>query len=515
MSRTTHPATRAALATALVAAALSLPLAAAPAPAAAAPAGGPPPVLLPVPADPTVSLTMWFAVGSQDDPPGREGLAYVTGRLLAEGATREHRYDEILELLYPMAAGYGVRVDREMTTFTGRTHRDTLDAYVTLYTQAWREPAFRAEDFERVRGDALNALEKTLRFASEEELAKATLADAVWAGTPYAHPSLGTVAGLKAITLDDVKKFYARHYTRERAVVALGGSYPPGLVERLTASRDTLPAGAPAPVAIAVPKLAGRHLRLVSKPGADASISFGFPLDVARGDRDFYALWLANSWLGEHRSTSSHLFQVIRGVRGLNYGDYSYIEAYPEGGLRFIPPTNVARHHQMFEVWVRTLPNAQALFALRAALREVETLVRDGLTQEQFELTRDFLQKYALHFAETTSARLGYAVDDRFYGIDAPGHLARFRAAMASLTRDEVNAALRRHLDPANLQIAIVTGDAEEMAKAIAADAPSPITYPAEKPPEVLAEDKIIAAWPLRVPAANVTIVPVEEIFAK
>ena len=47
----------------------------------------------------------------------------------------------------------------------------------------------------------------------------------------------------------------------------------------------------------------GARVRLRRQAGADASISFGFPIDVRRGERDFYALWIANSWLGEHRNS--------------------------------------------------------------------------------------------------------------------------------------------------------------------------------------------------------------------
>ncbi len=63
------------------------------------------PVLLPVPADPTISLRIAFTAGAQDDPAGKEGLAYLTATMMSEGATRTHTYPEILRLLYPMAAG--------------------------------------------------------------------------------------------------------------------------------------------------------------------------------------------------------------------------------------------------------------------------------------------------------------------------------------------------------------------------------------------------------------------------
>jgi len=500
---------------AVVPAALVLLMTAAALPGAAQPpatASGKAPVLLPIAADPTVSFKVWFKVGSQNDPPGKEGLAFLTGQLIAEGSTAANSYEVILKKLYPLASGYGVRVDREMTTLSGRTHRDNLEPYLALFTDAYLKPAFKQEDFDRVKSSTLNFLEKTLRYAQDEELGKAAFYAAVFEGTRYAHPQQGTVAGVKAITLDDVKGFYAKHSTRDNTVVALGGGFPQELVGRFQATVAKLPAGSPAAAPPPQPKpIEGRRVLLVGKPGADSSISFGFPIDVQRGEPDFYALWLANSWLGEHRSDSSHLYHVIRETRGLNYGDYSYIEAYPEGGQRNSPPQNVGRRAQLFEVWIRTLPNAQAPFALRAALREAQRLIEHGLTQEEFDLTRDFLSKYSLHFAETTQERLGYAVDDRYFGVASPGHLARFREAMGKLTREEVNAAVKQHLKLDDLQIAIVTGDPEGLTRALTSSEPTPITYPSEKPQEVLEEDKVIAAYPLGLKAADVRVIPVEQ----
>ncbi|MEM9555857.1 MAG: pitrilysin family protein [Acidobacteriota bacterium] len=473
-------------------------------------------VLLPVELDPTISFAIWFDVGSQNDPAGKEGLAALTGQMLSDGATETHSVDQILEKLYPLAASYQVRVDKEMTVLTGRAHRDTLDDFFSLFTDAYLRPAFRAEDFERLRSNQLSYLEKSLRYASDEEFGKAALELASFAGTAYAHPIEGTVAGIESLTVDDVKAFYQRWYTSDNATVALGGGYPKELVARFAATLDQLPpGGAPSDPTILPPALDGRQVVLVDKPGPNTSISFGFPLDVQRGTKDFYALWLANSWLGEHRNSSSHLFKVIREVRGLNYGDYSYIEAFPEGGMRQMPPANVARQNQLFSVWIRTLPNEQALFATRAALREIDALIADGMSEEEFELTRSFLSKYVKHFAPTTQMQLGYRIDDVFYGIDGDGHLQRFSAMMASLTRDEVNDAIRRHLQTENLVFALVTGDAEGLRQAMIDDAPSPIEYPTPKSDEVLAEDEEIASYPLNLAADGVTILPVGEIFAQ
>jgi zinc protease len=472
------------------------------------------PVLLPVPSDPTVTYGVWFQVGSQNDPPGKEGLAWLTGRLLAEGSTTKHPYTEIVKLLFPMAASYDVRVDREMTTLVGRVHKDHAAAFQELLSDAYLRPAFAAEDIERLRTEGLNYLQKFLRYASDEELAKAALTWAVFEDTRYAHPVIGTVEGLKAITAEDIRSFYQAHYAS--AVFALGGGYDQGTVDWFTGTRKELPAGGnnPALAAIEPPAFEGRHVLLVEKPGADASISIGFPIDVKRGEDDFYALWLATSWLGEHRNSSSHLYKVIREVRGLNYGNYAYVEAFPEGGMRQMPPTNVARKRQMFEVWIRTLPNDKAIFALRAALREVRMLVDEGMTQEEFELTRAFLRKYIRHFAPTTQDQLGYAVDDRFYGLDK-AHLEEFVRRMDTLTLEQVNAAIKKHLQYKNLKIAIVTGEAAKLSEALTSNAPSPITYPTEKPKAVLDEDKEIIVEALDVPAGNIRVVPVDQVFEK
>lgn len=475
------------------------------------------PILLPVASDPTVSLTIWFQTGSQNDPPGKEGLTQLTASLLAEGAAGERSYEQILAALYPLAASYGARVDKEMTTFSGRVHRDHLGTFLDLFTAAIARPAFTRADFERLKSRQTNTLARSLRFSSDEELGKAALQALAFAGSRYAHPPLGTVQGLAAITLEDVRQFHRQRFNAAHAVIAVGGCCTgTETTARLAAALESLGcAASPAAPPARPASTEGRRLLLVSKPGADASISFGVPLSVKRGDPDFPALWLAASWLGEHRNPVSHLYQVIRETRGLNYGDYAYVEWFPQGGGRQFPAGNAARGAQLFEVWIRTLPNGNAHFALRAAVRELEKLVNEGMSEADFRAQQAFLSKYSLHYAESVSARLAYRIDDAFYGIGGDGHLAGFRRAIGALTRDQVNAALKRHVRLDHLRFAIVTGDADGLKQALTTDAPSPITYESPKPQALLDEDKLIAIHPLHLPAANVEVVKVEEIFER
>jgi len=426
--------------------------------------------------------------------------------MLTDAGSASRTYDEILSDLFPMATSVGSSVDKEMTVIGGSVYRDLADRYVPLLTEPILAPGFRQADFARIKQRTLTLLEKQLRYSSDEELGKAVLANTIYQGTPYAHFVAGTVDAVRGITIDDVKEFYRTYFTRDNLVIGLGGAFAKNLETRLIADLNRLPAGRPKPVPAPVAKpIVGRRVVLVEKLGNATAISFGCPVGVHRGSRDFYALWIASSWLGEHRNSVSHLYQVIRETRGMNYGDYSYIEAFPNGGARTMPPTSVGRRQQLFEVWIRPVPHDHAIFALRAAIREVDHLIQNGLTAKQFEAQREFLKKYALQFATTTAARLGYAIDDRFYGIDGGGHLARFREMMGKLTREDVNRAIRKYLQTDNLVIVMVTADAKAMQQALVSGRPSPIDYQGiKKPAEVLAEDRQIERYRLDIKPGNV-----------
>ncbi len=472
-------------------------------------------VLLPVASDPTISFRIWFKVGAQDDPAGKEGLAALTASMMTSGATTTNSYEQILDKLFPLAASYNSSTSVEMTVMYGRVHKDNLADFYPLFLDAMLRPAFREEDLERLKSEALNYLENTLRYANDEELGKAVLYNTIFAGTGYGHITPGLVESVKSITVDDVKSFHARYFTRDRVVIGVGGGYTDEIVERLRHDLASLPAGT-APIAPKpqLEQLSGMQVTIVEKDAASTAMSMGFPIDILRGPREWYALAIANSWLGEHRNQSSHLYNVIREKRGLNYGDYSYIEHFPNGGRLQMPPQNASRRQQIFEIWIRPVPNDTRHFTLRAALREFKKLVDNGLTPEEFELTRNFLRKYVLHYAPTTMERLGYALDDVFYGIDG-SHLERFRALMSEITLEEVNAAIRKHLQYGRMQIVMVTKDAAALKTALEDDSPSPITYATPKPQEVLEEDAKISVFPLKIPAEKITVVPVAELFVR
>ena len=208
---------------------------------------------------------------------------------------------------------------------------------------------------------------------------------------------------------------------------------------------------------------------------------------------------------------NSYLYQRLREARGLNYGDYAYIEYFPRGMFLMTPEPDFARQQQIFQIWIRPVEQENGVFALRAALYEYDKLVRDGLSRQVFDTTREFLTKYSNVLTQTQSARLGYALDSRYYGI--PDFNNYLRAQLARLTLADVNAAIRRHLKTDSMRIVVVTKNGDAFREAILKNTPSPITYNSPKPKEITDEDKVIQAYKIDVRPEDARVVPVTQIF--
>jgi zinc protease len=493
--------------------------------------------LLPSRNSPLVTLRIQLAAGSIDDPPGKEGLSALTALTIGQGGTAGLTYRQVTEALFPMAASIAPQPDREVTTFVGEVHRDHLQAFYALLRDLILKPRFDQADFARNRDLLLSSIETTLRGSDDENLGKAGLEWLMYRGHPYGRQcESGTVEGLRAITLEDVKRFHAAHYTRDGLLIGLAGGYPASFADTVRKDFAVLPEGAakpsgaaktgpagggggPAPSGGRAPLPAPRPLEatdilIIEKPALATAISIGYPIDVTRADPDFYALMVARSYLGEHRTFTGRLMNVMRELRGLNYGDYAYIENFvQDGGSTYALP-NIPRRQQHFEIWIRPVRPENAPFALRQAVRELDRLVRTGLTPQEFENTRNYVLNYSRLWAQSQSRRLGTLMDARFYGFD--DYLERVQKELKRLTVERVNAAVRAHLRSDRLAVAMVTGKADALKEALLSGRPTPIVYQTPTTDEtLLREDEAIASFPLRIDPARVRIVPARDMFER
>lgn len=466
--------------------------------------------------DPLVNVRILFEAGSRDDPPGKEGLTALTAALMAE-ATQDLSASALRDVLYPMAAETGVSVDKDVTVFVGRVHADHAPKFFGVFRDLVVRPRLDPADFERLRAEHVSWIETTLRTGDDEKLQREALDAAIHdaPGHPYRFTPTGTVAGLKAITLDDVKAQVRAVFARDRAILGVSGGASQALVDELRAAIDALPdAARPRPALPPQVDPPATTVRIIDKPSAGTAISIGFGLALDRNHPDYAAMKLAETWFGEHRNMVGWLFNAMREKRGLNYGDYAYVEHFVQEGWSTYEKTNTGRPQQYFSIWIRPVEHQNRHFALRQAVYELRRFVERGIPDdESFRRVQSFVQGYWRAKEQHPMRRLGYAMDAVYYGTDMDRDALRAKAA--TLTREQVNAAIRRHLRGDRLHVVVVTQDGEAFRRALLENAPSPIAYAGAVSEDVLREDAEIVRVDLGLDPARVQVVKPDALFAK
>ena len=488
---------------------------------------------LPLPKSDKIVVKLMFRNGSISDPQGMDGMTELTSSLLLDGGTKTLSSGQVKEMMYPWAARLYSSTDKEVSIFTFEFHKDHEAFMVPLLIDFFMQPGFHEEDFLRLKSNQANYVNEIIRASSDEDYSKMGLEDLLFRGTNYQHMVSGTTSGIEKITLEALRNHYKSNFTKTDLLVGIAGSYSEGLKKKLEDAFKKLPDAPNVKPGVGKGnKPNGIEVEIISKSNALGSAIFaGFPLEITRKDDDFAALMVANSWLGEHRKSYSRLYQKIREQRSMNYGDYTYIEWYGNGGSNMLPQPGFPRSSNYFSIWLRPVQTAEGLkkqypelasipvghahFALRMAMREMKSMIENGMTEEDFELTRDFLRSYIKLYVQTPSKQLGFLMDSRFY--NRTDYILELDALLEKLTLADVNGALRDYWQTENMFITIVTDDseAEPLKKSLMNNDVSPMSYSntlkATLPAELLKEDDEVASFRLNV--KKVTIVDSDKTF--
>jgi zinc protease len=480
-----------------------------------------------------IIVKLQFRNGSVTDPIGKEGLTALTASVVNDGGTATMTKSEIDEFIYPMAASYGVSVDKELTVFTFQFPSDFEAEFYPIIKELMLSPAFSESDFNRVKSRQLNYVTRSIKFSNDEDYAKVVLEQYLYEGTRYAHLIQGNKGSLDSITLENVQDHWADWFTRSNLTIGIAGRYTDGFRDKLVADMKALPELKLDLPEVPQPRMPeGIEVKIISKPGAFGSaISMGFPLEVTRANDDFVALMVPNSWLGEHRKSYGVLYNKIRETRSMNYGDYSYLEWYPMGSSFQLPISGYVRTTNYFSIWIRPVQLGSGLreqyeeladtdvghapFAIRMALRELHNLIENGLSNEDFERTRTFLRSYMKLYIKSPNQRLGYLLDSRIHNrLD---WIAEADRLLEQMSRERSNKALQQYLQSQNILIAIITSpdEAAALTRYFTEDLPSPMTYSnlvkEGLPIEVLEEDEKVSVWPIK--ATSVEVIPNDQMF--
>ena len=383
-----------------------------------------------------LDIVLSINAGSSRDS-NQPGLATLTASLLDNGSTRKTA-DELARSLEQLGSQYYSFADRDRTIVYLRTlaNKEHLSPSINLLTEIISQPAFRKDDFNRLKNKQLQtitSLDKDPEYQSWLYLTKS-----LYPNHPYATPDLGTEQTLGSISEKDVHDFHRTYYVTHNLSIVMTGNITREQAEQISEQISlSLPVGAPAPPMLSPDNrqsTASRHIPLETE---QVHISLGFQ-GINRASPDYSALYVANHIFGGSGLTSI-LMEQLREQQGLVYGAYSMLRAEHYGGS-FIISTETRVE--------------EASHTVNEIKRLLNDFVARGPTEQQLHDAKKMING-SFPLSTASNAALAHQFGEiAFYNLpkDEPD---RFLAAINQLTCEDIKKALVKVILPE--QMVLVT----------------------------------------------------------
>ena len=332
----------------------------------------------------SAALGIWIGGGSREETAAESGAAHFIEHMLFKGTATRSAQD-IARETDAIGGQMNAFTTKECTCFYARVLDEHLAQATDILCDMVYHSAFAQSSVETERGVIL---EEIGMYADDPaDLVSERLFAAVFHGSPLGRPILGRKATLNKMTGAWLKDYKERHYTGDRVVVTLAGSFDDGILEELKDRFSVMAPGKPQhlkPVAVQDSIVAKR------KATEQNHLLVAFPSITDRDPRK-YQMQLLSSILGG--GMSSRLFQQVREKNGLCYSVYTFGTSHEEVGL--------------FSVY--TALNQEQEPRAIACIRDVLTdFLQNGPTQQELELAREQSKANVLMGLEATSARMSH-----------------------------------------------------------------------------------------------------------
>jgi zinc protease len=390
---------------------------------------------------PLVSAYLVVGGGSALDPQGRAGRASLAAALMPEGTTNRSA-TEIDQAVEALGTSLGSAAQWDGATVGLTVRSDNIDTALGLLSDVARNPAFAAEELERQRAQALDAVRVSM--SDPASVAGLTAIRTLYGDSPYGHSPAGTDRSLRAITRDDVLAAYRSAWAPGNATLVLAGDIEPAaalaLAERHFGSWSGTLAAVP-PAQFALPMRPAGEVIVIDMPDAGQAAVAVVRGVVSRGDPAYYRTLVANSVLGG--GFSARLNQEIRIRRGLAYGARSGVDARRRPGP-FSATTQTA--------------NETAPEVLDLILAEMRRLGAEPIPASELDIRRTVILGNYGRNVDTTSGVAGLMADYVLLGV-GPEEIGRFQNAVLAVTAADAQRTAAELLSPDGA-VMVIVGDA-------------------------------------------------------
>jgi predicted Zn-dependent peptidase len=171
---------------------------------------------------PVVGVTVYYKVGSRDEPRGHAGFAHLYEHLFFLGSAHAPAFTAPLKAAGSITPNGSTYYDRTNYVETVPTGALDLALFLESDRMGWLLPALTRDKLDRQRGVVEN--EKRQNDNQPYGLMHyAVTAGLFPPGHPYRHEPIGANADLDAAGLGDVRQWFSDHYGPNNAVLVLSG----------------------------------------------------------------------------------------------------------------------------------------------------------------------------------------------------------------------------------------------------------------------------------------------------
>ncbi len=332
----------------------------------------------------SAALGIWVATGSREEKAGESGAAHFIEHMLFKG-TSTCSAAELARRMDAIGGQINAFTTKENTCFHARCLDTHLMDALGILCDMFFDSKFAEEDVETERGVIL---EEIGMYADDpSDLVSERLFAAVFHGASLGRPILGKKATLDKMTGAWLKDYKERHYTADRVVVTLAGSFDDAVVEEIKTRFSAMSPGKPQRLK---PVTVQDSITVKRKATEQNHLLVAFPSLTDRDPRK-YQMQLLSSILGG--GMSSRLFQQVREKNGLCYSVYTFGTSHEDVGL-FSVYTALNREQE-----------PKAIACIRDVLTE---FLQNGPTEEELALVREQSKANVLMGLEATSSRMSH-----------------------------------------------------------------------------------------------------------
>lgn len=171
-----------------------------------------------------VSVTVWYDVGSKDDPAGRSGFAHLFEHLMFKSTTNlpPEGFDRLTE----DAGGFNnASTWNDFTNYYETVPANHLER--VLWGEAERMGSLVIDDanFKSEREVVKEELRQSYLSNPYGKLLGLYLYQSGFSVHPYGRPGIGSIENLDASTIEDVRAFHAAYYRPDNAILVVSGNF--------------------------------------------------------------------------------------------------------------------------------------------------------------------------------------------------------------------------------------------------------------------------------------------------